>query len=172
MENSKRRNMMLAAAIVISFAATGLSVSAAETSKANRMGELVAAIAQRFNLNSADVQKVVDEQHAKRQAMHTQKFTERVNEAVAAGKLTQDQANKIFAKKAEIEAFRATLKNITEEQRREAIKAQMASLRQWAIDNNIPAGFLMFLNHKKPHGHHGLKLPKADRLAPSATQSN
>jgi polyhydroxyalkanoate synthesis regulator phasin len=106
--------------------------------------DIISAIAKKFNLNSADVQKVFDEQRIVNQTQKEQKFTDLINKAVTDGKLTQDQANKIIAKHAEIKAQRDALQGKTNEEINSAMKIQRDALKQWAIDNNIPTQYLMF----------------------------
>lgn len=139
------------------FAIFGAAYATADTAMGanNPMSELVNAIAQKFNLNASDVQQIFDEQRVKMEAQREQrgeemkekfqqKFTERINQAVSDGKLTQEQANLIFAKRAEIEAQQKNMENMTKEERQTAAKEQRDSLRQWAEDNNIPQEYLMF----------------------------
>lgn len=121
----------------------------------NPMNSLVNAIAEKFNLNVSDVQQVFDEhrqemqaqrqeQMAEKQSEMQQKFEERLNQAVTDGKLTQEQANLIIAKKAELEAQRQNLQNGTPEENKEAMQEHRDELKQWAEDNNIPLQYFMF----------------------------
>ncbi|MFA6189938.1 MAG: hypothetical protein WC711_00260 [Candidatus Staskawiczbacteria bacterium] len=142
------------------------TVSAATTTQNSPMSNLVSAIAQRFNLNSSDVQKVFDDQQIQMHSQMVQKNTDKVNEAVANGKITQDQANKILAKRAELEAqrvaFRASLEGKTKTEIQTAMKAHRDTLLQWAKDNNIPEQYLMMFGGLKGagggfgFGRHGL----------------
>ncbi len=137
-----------AVALVLTGAVGVATVAAATPAKTNPMSNLVAAIAQRFNLNQADVQKVFDDQKSQMRTQMEQTFTDNINQLVTEGKLTQDQANKILAKKAELEsqeaAFKASLEGKTKAEVQAAIKAQMDSLKQWATQNNIPLQYLKF----------------------------
>lgn len=125
----------------------------------NLMNNLVNAIAQKFNLNVNDVQQVFDEQKAQmdvqREQKKEQEFTSRLSQAVADGKLTQEQANKISAKRAEIEAQKTSLESKTPEETRTAMKEQLNSLKQWATDNNIPQEYLFFGWFGMGRGHRG-----------------
>jgi len=130
------------------------AVAASDTAKPNRLSGLVSAIAQRFNLNVQDVQKVFDDHRAQGRATMEQKFIDRINALVAAGTLTQGQANNIFSKKTELETFKASLQGNTKAEIKVAIKAQLESLEQWAKDNNIPLkelGFAKWFLHRQ-HG--------------------
>ena len=81
---------------------------------------------------------------AQMEVKRQQQFTDMLAKAVTAGKLTQDQANKITAKKAELDTAKTSLAGKTAAERSAATKAQADSLTQWLKDNNIPAGYLPF----------------------------
>lgn len=136
-------------AIALGIASITAAHAATSATGTNPMSSLVQAIAQKFNLSSADVQQVFDQQHAQMDAQRSQAMTDRINQAVTDGKLTQDQASKILAKKAELEALHKSLEGAADE--RTAMKTQMESLKQWATDNNIPVQYLFFM------GGHGMK---------------
>jgi energy-converting hydrogenase A subunit M len=139
---------------ILAFATVGaVYASSAIGENNNPMNDIVNAIAQKFNLNVSDVQQVFDEhresmkaQHqelsAERQAEMQKKFGERLAQAVSDGKLTQEQADKIMAKKAELQTQRQNLQNGTPEENRENAKTHMDELKQWATDNNIPLEYL------------------------------
>jgi|GEM_PF-589552 len=136
---------MVATAILIlgvACAGIGAASAAAEDGKTNPMGELVFAIAQKFNLNEADVQKVFDEQRSKMETRRQQAFIDRIDKAVAAGKLTQAQAGVIKSKKTEYESLIAGLSGKAAAERNAKLEKFAAALKQWAADNNIPAGYL------------------------------
>ncbi len=156
---SKKSKSIAAVAFVLGAAALGTGVTYAETSASdtNPMSTLVTAIAQKFNLNSSDVQNIVNqvmtEERTKMGAKHDQRLAERLNKGVTDGKLTQAQANLITAKKQEIKTFMESLKGKSVDDRHAAMKSQMESLKQWATDNKIPGGYLMFGG--RGHGGHG-----------------
>jgi hypothetical protein len=162
---------------VLGLAILGGSVAlAASNTKGSVMTNIVAAISQKFNLNSTDVQAVVDQtmanQKASMQADQTKKFTDRINQAVTDKKLTQDQADKIIAKRTELQAANLALKDKTPAERQAAMKTQMTALKQWATDNNIPQGYLMFGGPRMGGGRgfgHGNKSGTTNSQAPSST---
>lgn len=136
--------MALAAALTVAAAGIG-SVDAATESpeKTNPINGLVAAIASKFNLDLHEVQSVFDEQKNRMDAQRMKNFEDRLNNAVAAGKLTQAQADGIRAKQSDMEKLRTEMQGKTKEEIRTAVKAKMADLKQWAEDNNIPKGYMM-----------------------------
>lgn len=166
----KKKYLIYTVLPIMAFAIMGaVYANSSTTGFDNPMSKLVTAIAQRFNLNVSDVQQVFDEQKAQMdaqreeqrtqmEAQREQIFTGRINQAVTDGKLTQDQAAKILAKKAELEAQKTSLEGKTKEERRTAMttmKEQMDSLKQWATDNNIPQEYLPFLGFGMGRGHGG-----------------
>lgn len=140
--------------------AGGASVTLAAPRNVNQskpMDALAAAIAAKFNLNSAEVQAVIDQEMSSRrtamEAEQAKNFSDRLAKAVAEKKLTQAQADLITAKLAELKAVRENAKDQTPAERLAAMKAQMASLKQWAADNKIPEGYLMFGRPEMDKGH-------------------
>ena len=168
MKSKLSRKNIVVAAIMIFCAATVAGVGAVYADeivgKGNPMSGLVSAIAQKFNLNEADVQAVFDQQREQMQAQREQnrgqmetkrqeRFEARLGELVSSGKLTQSQANAIKDKKAELEAqMEATkpdFKNMTQEERKTAMKEQKTkmevervALKQWASNNGIAEEYL------------------------------
>lgn len=145
--------------------------SAQTINKASGFNDLVNAIAQKFNLNQSDVQKVFDDQRAKENTQRDQLQTDRINQAVSDGKLTQDQANKILAKKAELKsqmpALMASLEGKTQAEKQALMKEHKDALTKWANDNNIPLQYLHFLGGEKegrgfggPMGHQKMMVKK------------
>lgn len=142
------------------------------------MAGLVSKIAQKFNLNESDVQTVFNEYRSGMQANRQQhqqdiqsqmqqSFEDRINQAVSDGKLTQDQANAIIAKKAELQTQTQTT--------REQMQTIQQNLKQWAADNNIPQGYLNFGGFGFGRGHWGPgfmgkgQLPSQNNSAPGAS---
>lgn len=117
---------------------------------------LVDKIAQKFNLNKSDVQKVFDEDRTAHDAERQQRMEERLTQAVKDGKLTQTQADAITSKMAEMKTYMDSLKDKTEQERHDAMKTKMDELKQWATQNNIPHGYM-------PMGHGMMGGPRPDR---------
>jgi hypothetical protein len=153
--NKTRKNVILGSGIALTLALAGIGIThaASATTSSNPMSSLVSAIAAKFNLDTVDVQAVFDEQRANMEKGRQQMEADRLKQAVADGKLTQEQADKIIAKKAELEALHLSLEGKPEE--RDTLKAQMDTLKQWASDNNIPMEYIMFGGHGRGPGMRG-----------------
>lgn len=158
---SKTFKIITGSALALSLViAGGTSVSAATQPRAHNTDSLVTAIATRFNLNTADVQKVFEENRMKMETqMHTERTTkeaERLRTAVVEGKLTQAQADLITAKRVELEAERkaqrAAEPTLTNAERKTAMEAHRTELQTWMTANNIPQQFMMM-----GVGHGGFK---------------
>lgn len=134
----------------------GVGLASAQ-SQTNGQSTLADKIAQKFNLNKDDVQKVFDENRAQHEQERQQKIKDHLDQAVKDGKLTQDQENKIIAKLQELKTYFDSLKDKTPEERHEAMKAKHDELLQWAKDNKIPEQYVQrFEGHMKggPGPHH------------------
>lgn len=141
---------------------TALSVAALSTAGAglaNAQGDhgaaLVDKLAQRFNINKDDVQKVFDENRQQHQADRQKMRDDQLQQAVTAGKLTADQKTQLEAKLKDIADTRATLKDKTPQERRDALKAKRDDLKKWASDNHLDLKTL--LPHDGKHGKKGHK---------------
>jgi len=147
---------LLIAGAITAIGVTGLvgtAVVSAATDTSNS-GTLVDKIAQKFNLNKADVQAVFDQNRTDHEAQRQANVQTKLDQAVKDGKLTADQESKILAKLKELQAQRdadkGTMKDKTPAERKAAMDAKKAELEQWAKDNNIPTQYLHFVG---PHGH-------------------
>lgn len=140
------KKALLTAAVLASTTAGGLAtasvVSAATDTSQSPESSLVDKVASKFGLNKADVQKVFDEDRAARQTERETKAKEALAQAVTDGKLTQAQADKITAKRAEMKTFMESLRDKTASERRAAMEAKRDELQQWAKDNGIDESYL------------------------------
>ena len=134
----------------------GVANAATDTSSTNPMSSLVDAIATKFNLSKSDVQKVFDEQHTKMEADREARIKDEVAQLVTDGKLTQDQADKINAKRAELEKEREAAKSSDSTKTRAEMKserdAKRTELETWAKDNGIDSAYLRYV-FGGGHGH-------------------
>jgi len=152
--------MALSAAALAGTATMGVGIlHAATISKTgfNPMGNLLNAIATKFNLNTADVQKVFDDQRDQMQQQRQTQQAERqktmLDQAVKDGKITQAQEDLIIAKHKEVQTFMSTLTGKTEAERQAAIKTETDSIQAWAKTNSIPEQYvMMFGRGEGPRG--------------------
>jgi hypothetical protein len=138
--NTKQSLLVASTAAIIGLATIGTGITLAA---APAKSTIVDKLAERFNLNRDDVQKVFEEHRQETQIERQQKLKDRLDQAVKDGKLTQVQEDAILAKVQEVEAFMATLKDKTPTEREAAIKTEMDSVKQWVKDNNIPEQYVM-----------------------------
>jgi Skp family chaperone for outer membrane proteins len=160
------KKMLAAAGIATVIGATGLTsvgiVNAASTTNTSTdpMSSLVDAIASKFNLSKSDVQSVFDAQRTEMEAQHETKVKAKVAQLVTDGKLTQDQADKINAKRAELQKEREANKTTDQSKTREEMKTEMdakrTTLEAWAKENGIDTTYLRYVFGGGPgHGHGG-----------------
>lgn len=124
---------------VLSYA--GIKSVSAETSRT--YPPLVQKIIEKFGLNEEEVSKVVEEYRSENQG-------NRLDEAVANGKITSEQKDKILAKMEELQKENLNFQDMTQEERRTQMETHRAELEKWAEDNGIDASYIMGFG-KGPH---------------------
>ncbi len=149
------KKSLLVAGAVTTVGLTGLAgvgVASAATqasSSADPMSSLVDKLANKFNLNKADVQSVFDEERQARETEREQQFTAKIDQLVSEGKLTSGQKDAIIAKRAEIkkdmDANRDSMKDKTATERKAAMDQKRTELEEWAKDNGIDTQYLPLL---------------------------
>lgn len=151
---------------VISTVGLGSLASVGMASAANNSSgssNLVDKIATKFNVNKDEVQKVFDENRAAHEAEHQTKVNERLQKLVDDGTITAAQKTAIEAKikelKADREANKDTMKDLTEEQRKAKMDEHKAALEAWAktqgLDLSKLKGVFMGSGHRGPGGPGG-----------------
>lgn len=152
--------ILAAAAIIAGVSASTVGVSttfAMHETKGGGPNDLITAIAQRFNLNEAEVKAVFEEHRALMAESMKAEADERLAIAVEDGRLTAEQAEAIKLKHEEHEAFRQSLKGMDETERKEAMKTHMEESKAWAEEQGIPLGsFIGEGMHRGPRGHRGI----------------
>jgi exonuclease VII large subunit len=154
------KRSLLAGAAVSALSVASIAGIASAAADATSSTSLVDKVAQHFNLNKDEVQKVFDEDKSSHQAEMETRYEQRLTQAVTDGKLTADQKSKILAKhkelKAQMEAKhtnkqgeRQSMDRKTDAEREALMTArkaemnkQRAEIEQWEKDNNIPSGYL------------------------------
>lgn len=121
----------------------------------NGANSLVAAIAQKFNLNQADVQTVFDEERNKREIEMRQQMEAKLTQAVTDGKITEAQKNAIITKFSDMKKDRPNpeeFKNLTAEQRKAKMEERKTEMENWAKENGIDLQTLQGLIGRRGRG--------------------
>ena len=155
MKPTKKSIIISAGVAAIALSAVGGAVATHAASSTTTTGSIIDKLAQRFNLKTADVQQVFDQQHQVNQAAHLAKGKTMLDQAVKDGKLTQKQEDLIVAKQKEVTDFMATLKGKTDVERKTAMQTEMKSLSDWATANSIPVQYAHFGGPRGHFGHGG-----------------
>jgi hypothetical protein len=120
----------------------GTAKAYAQTNGANNpVASLVQKIAQRFNLNPADVQQVFDQARSERQTQRQLALEDRLTQLVKDGKITEAQKQAIINKFNELKNNRQAnidkFKNMTPSERKSAMQQERTDLQNWATQNGI-----------------------------------
>jgi polyhydroxyalkanoate synthesis regulator phasin len=162
-----KKIMIPAMALLILLGAGALGINSLYASEDNPRSSLIEKIAQKFNLNKDEVQKVFDEEREERVTAMEERFAKILDEAVAKGELTEAQKSLIIAKRAEMksdfESKRDENKDLSREEMQTKIKAERESLEKWASDNGINVKYLMGMGGFGRGGHGGPYGPKNEK---------
>lgn len=119
---------------------------------------IVSKIAQKFNLNKDEVQKVFTEDNAAHQADRKAEMKTALDTAVTDGKITADQEAKLIAKLDEMQADREAAKDQTQAEHqanRTAMETKRTEFEAWLKANNIPSNLLHGPGMGMGRGDHG-----------------
>ncbi len=118
----------------------------ASAANQNYYPPIVAKIADRFNLNIDDVQKVFDEERDKRRAEMFARLSERLDDLVEIGKITPAQKELILDKHEEMKDAIDDLSGLSFEERRQKIMQLKSEFREWMEESDIdvPSGFFRY----------------------------
>lgn len=137
----------------------GVSAVSAQSGSSSEQGGLIEAISSKFNLNKAEVKQVFEAQREKREAEHANKQSERLQKLVDNGTITAEQKTAIETKleelKADREANKGSMKDLTPEERKAKHDEKKAELEAWAKDNNLNLTKLKGVFMGGPMGHRG-----------------
>ena len=177
----KKKLLIAGAAATLGLAGLGVTAYAATTDGGNG---LVEAIASKFNLNKDEVQKVFDEQKSKMDAEREQRIKDELATLVKEGKLTQEQADKLIAKRAEMEKDReanrpdkdgkkpSEMTDAEREAKKKEMEAKKTELDTWLKEQGISAEYGRFLmGGRGGPGGHGMGDPGQRRGDTSDAQS-
>ena len=142
---SKKKLILAILAITAISGTTALGIDKA-SANTNSDITLVQIIAQKFNLNQNDVQSTVDQYRQEHQAQMGSQFKTKLDQDVAAGKITAAQETLIINKRQELANNRAAqmanFKTMTQADRQAALQKNKQDLTDWAKQNGIDVRYL------------------------------
>jgi len=103
----------------------------------NRHDSIIQKLVDRFGLDKGEVETVFDEIRGERQTEMQARFTERLDQTVAEGKITPEQKEAILQKKQEMQANRLGLKDLSLEERQIQRETHQKEMKAWAEENGL-----------------------------------
>lgn len=158
------------AVVLASLAGIGVVSAQSDTTASS---SIVDKIAQKFNLNKADVQKVFDEDHVAREVEHKTELKATLDQAVNDGKITADQEAKLIAKLDEMHAAREKARtdtNTTATDRRATMEKERTDFEAWLKANNIPTDLAPQPGRGRGSMGMGRHMDTSTDTSPNATQ--
>lgn len=140
------------------------------------MDSLVTALSEKFNLNKDEVQQVFDEQRSAMEQQQEDDIKNELAQLVDGGTLTQDQADALLAKRAELQATRQANREsrgddttTSKDDRKAAMDAQRTELQSWAKEQGIDAQYLRFVMGHGGRGHGDMMRADSDQSKSSTS---
>lgn len=151
----KKNKKMVLASIALATAMminSGAYAQGQNVKQENFFESIIQKISEKFGLKKEDVKQIVDSEmkakHETRQADIKKNAESKLTELVKAGKITENQKQLILKKQEENQAKRDaefdSMKNLTPEQRRDAMEKNRDEMKAWATQNGIDINYLMF----------------------------
>lgn len=135
MKGKKTVLVVLVAVSLLVVAAVGANAVFAKDGKA--YPPIVKKLADRFKLDVGEVGKVFDEEAEARHKEKSARFEARLDQAVKDGKITEAQKSVILKKESELKDTCEKNRDLSPEERREAMKSARQDLQDWAKKNDI-----------------------------------
>lgn len=119
----------------------GAASAQSDASSGDPMSGLVDKLAAKFNLNKEQVQSVFDESRSEMEAQHEARQSERLQDLVDDGTITEAQKDAIKTRVAELKSKHKTgkdsFKDLTGEERRTKMEEERSSLEAWAQEQGL-----------------------------------
>ncbi|MEW6447300.1 MAG: hypothetical protein AB1426_04310 [Bacillota bacterium] len=135
--------VVVLACVSVLLGAYGLSAMAAETQADYNFPPVIQKLIDKFNLDPAKVNEVLQEDRKEREAKRLSIFKDRLEQAVKDGKLTEKQREAILSKRSELQAKLQNLRDLSPEERHEALKQLRDEMEKWAKENGIDVKWLL-----------------------------
>ncbi len=113
---------------------------------------IVQRLAEKFNLDTNEVQKVFDEERETRQAERYALFVEKLDDLVAEGKLTQEQKDYLVAHHEKMQGVHEEMITLEPSERREKAQSLHSELEVWAESQNLDLSEIMPFQGRVMHG--------------------
>lgn len=120
----------------------------------SRPQSIVQRLVERFNLNQDEVDQVLADFRSERQAGQQSRVEDRLSQAVADGKITEEQKQLILQKQTEWCVDHKNWQNVSKEERGEQMKMHREEMHTWAEENGIDMKYLMGFEGRG--GHRGM----------------
>lgn len=117
---------------------------------------IVQKLAERFGLKEEDVADVFEEIKDERMANMHAKFATRLDDAVADGKLTEEQKQKLLDHHEKMQDKMEEWKDLPADERHEKMKEFHEEFKNWLEENDIELPMMVF-RAEKPFLGHGFK---------------
>lgn len=103
----------------------------------NNRNTIIQKIVERFGLNQEEVEQVFEEHKQEKQAERQAEKEEALSQAVTDGKITEEQKQLILQKMEENKGFKSSLKDLSQDEKRQKVQEHREEMKAWAEENGI-----------------------------------
>lgn len=144
-----KKNLLLPIAILATAGVISLGAVSANAYFGNgeRHDDMVKELSVKLGVDESKVSAIFEEMHKEQQQEMENRLSERLDEAVASGEITEAQKKAILTKHEEMrdehEADRESFQSMTPEQRRETRQTDRDEMEAWAEEQGIDLEYFM-----------------------------
>ena len=133
----KKPRIFLPAFLALAILSVGMLATKVKAEEYSNYPPIAQKIAERFNLNVGDVEDVFDEQRDERRADRYAYFTERLDDLVEEGTLTEGQREELIEMHETKQDAMQELRGLEPEQRRSRMQEMHEEMKAWAEGEGI-----------------------------------
>lgn len=142
MLNIKSRILVLLGVVLIISGMFGVSQVFAQANNGKNTS-FVQELALKLGIDQVKVQQAVDQIRQGHKSQTQTRFSDLLDQAVKDGKITEAQKQLILDKRQELQNTKLNFKDMTPEQKRQAMQKQKQQLEEWSKQNNIDLKYLL-----------------------------
>lgn len=149
-----------AAALMIGLGVFGVGQISAQSDDMH--STMIQKLSQKLGISEDKINSAFEQIHSERKSERKAFLEQKLNQAVNDGKVTDAQKQAILNKFSEMKDFKVdkdSFKNMTAEQRRNAMQQKKQEMESWAAQNGLS---LEILHELMGHGRGGFRMKMAD----------
>ena len=153
MRTVNKKLLIIPVVVLTLFTFSTLATNKISAEEESSTHPIIQKLVDKFNLNQDEVEAVFEENRQERQTQRQADHQAKLDQAVEAGILTEDQKNTLLEKQSEFQGERGQFKDLSQEERQKERQSRQDQMQSWAEENGIDLEALHeFLGQNKEGG--------------------